>query len=702
MREFFVFSQSKTELHSFMARNNSKQSHYWRNFFSRIALIVASVIIIVWFLPRNSGPQFRYDVGKPWMYSSLIANFDFPIYKTDEAIQNERDSILEAFEPYYNYNENIEDEQIASFRNAFKNGIPGLGPEYIEIIADRLHRLYQAGVMSTPEYSRIGKDTTSTVRVVSGKTASSVQINCIYSTIAAYEQLFQDEKLVLQRQALQRCNLNEYIRPNLIYDKERSETERNDLLSTIPRASGMVLAGQKIIDRGEIVDEQTFRELSSFEHEMRRRSASSSTISSTIAGQTLFVTILMSLFTIYLALFRKDYFEKPRSITMLYSLITIFPIIVSLMMEHNIFSVYALPFAMTPIFVRVFMDSRTAFISHVVMILLCAAAVKYQYEFIIIQLVAGLAAIYSLRELDNRSQLFKTAIVVTICSCITYLALQLMQDNSIWQMDHDMYKYFVVNGVMLLFAYPLMLIVEKAFGFTSNVTLIELSNTSKDLLRQLSEVAPGTFQHSITVGNLATEIANKIGAKAQLVRTGALYHDIGKMYNPAFFTENQAGVNPLEKMERTEAAQIVISHISEGLKMAEKYDLPSIIKDFISTHHGSGKTKYFYISYKNEHPKEKIDDNLFTYPGPNPFTREQAILMMADTVEAASRSLPEYTEDSISALVNRLIDGQVSEGYFEDCPITFHDINVAKQVLIDRLKSIYHTRIQYPELKKKS
>ena len=301
MREFFVFSQSKTELHSFMARNNSTQSHYWRNFFSRIALIVASVIIIVWFLPRNSGPQFRYDVGKPWMYSSLIANFDFPIYKTDEAIQNERDSILEAFEPYYNYNENIEDEQIASFRNAFKNGIPGLGPEYIEIIADRLHRLYQAGVMSTPEYSRIGKDTTSTVRVVSGKTASSVQINCIYSTIAAYEQLFQDEKLVLQRQALQRCNLNEYIRPNLIYDKERSETERNDLLSTIPRASGMVLAGQKIIDRGEIVDEQTFRELSSFEHEMRRRSASSSTISSTIAGQTLFVTILMSLFTIYLA-----------------------------------------------------------------------------------------------------------------------------------------------------------------------------------------------------------------------------------------------------------------------------------------------------------------------------------------------------------------------------------------------------------------
>ena len=697
---FSYFRRVKPNSTHFMARNNSTQSHFWRKFFSRLALVLLSVVIIVWFLPRTSGPQFRYDVGKPWMYSSLIASFDFPIYKTDEAIQSERDSILEAFEPYYNYNSDVEKEQIANFRNTFKNGIPGLGHEYIEIIADRLHRLYQAGVMSTPEYSRIGKDTTSTIRVVSGKTASNLQINCIYSTIAAYEQLFLDEKLAPQRPLLQPCNLNEFIRPNLIYDKDRSETEKNDLLSTIPRASGMVLAGQKIIDRGEIVDEHTFRQLSSFEHEMRRRSATSNTISSTIAGQSIFVLFLIALFTIYLALFRKDYFEKPRSITMLYSFITLFPIVVSLMIEHNIFSVYAVPFAMTPIFIRVFMDSRTAFISHVVMILICAAAVKYQYEFIIIQLVAGLVAIYSLRDLENRSQLFRTAFLVALGSSITYLALQLMQDNSIWQMDHDMYKYFIVNGILLLFAYPLMLIVEKAFGFTSNVTLIELSNTSKDLLRRLSEVAPGTFQHSITVGNLAIEIANKIGAKGQLVRTGALYHDIGKMYNPAFFTENQAGVNPLEKMGRAEAAQIVISHINEGLKLAEKYDLPSIIKDFISTHHGTGKTKYFYISYKNEHPNEKIDENLFTYPGPNPFTREQAILMMADTVEAASRSLPEYTEESISALVNRLIDAQVSEGFFEDCPITFHDINVAKQVLIERLKSIYHTRISYPELKK--
>ncbi len=683
-----------------MNKFKTSEDNYWRNLLTRSALVIVSVVIIVWFLPRNSGPQFRYDVGKPWMYGSLIAKFDFPIYKTDEAIKAEQDSLLVQLEPYYTFKENVEKEQIAKFYEKYKDGIPGLSKDYVTTIIDRLHRLYQAGIMNQADYSKNFKDSTSFVRVINGRTATSVPINCIYSTMAAYEQLFMDEKLGAQRQILQKCNLNEYLTPNLTYDKERSETERADVISSVALASGMVLTGQKIIDRGEIVDEHTFRVLSSFEREMVRRSANSSEVSSTIAGQTLFVGIIMILFTLYIALFRKDYFEKPRSLMMLYALITIFPILVSLMMEHNVLSVYVLPFAIVPIFIRVFMDSRTAFISHVVMTLICAAAVKYQYEFIIIQLVAGLVAIYSLRELSQRAQLFKTAILVTLASCAVYFALQLMQDNSILTMDHSMYKHFIANGVMLLFAYPLMLVVEKMFGFISNVTLIELSNTSKDLLRKMSEVAPGTFQHSIMVGNLAAAISDKIDAKTQLVRTGALYHDIGKIQNPAFYTENQAGVNPLNKMDRKEAAQIIINHVTEGLKLADKYNLPTEIKDFIMTHHGLGKTKYFYISYKNEHPKEKIDESVFSYAGPNPFTREQAILMMADTVEAASRSLTEYTEENISNLVNTLIDGQVSDGFYTDCPITFHDINVAKQVLTERLKVIYHTRISYPELKK--
>ena len=338
--------------------------------------------------------------------------------------------------------------------------------------------------------------------------------------------------------------------------------------------------------------------------------------------------------------------------------------------------------------------------AHATMILTCACFLQYPLEFVAVELVAGLVAIFSLRELSSRSQLFWTAVSVTLAAILTNLALDWIRINDLAKISYSEYNYLVINGVLLFCSYPLLYVIEKAFGFTSNITLIELSDMNKELLRKMSEVAPGTFQHSIQVGNLAAEIANKIGAKSQLVRTGALYHDIGKIANPIYFTENQSGVNPHEKMENIDSAQMIISHVTEGTKLAEKYNLPNEIKDFITTHHGQGKTKYFYVQYKNAHPDEDVDDLLFTYPGPNPFTKEQAILMMADTVEAASRSLPDYTEKSIRELVERLIDGQVADGFFRDCPITFRDIAYAKTVLIEKLKTIYHTRLSYPELKK--
>ena len=685
-----------------MEKFYSSRKLKWRNFLSRTLLVLITVLLIVWALPRNESKQFRYDIGKPWMYGSFIAKFDFPIYKTDEAIKEQEDSLLETYQPYYNYDPAVEKKQVSKFLADYQNGIPGLPHNYVRLIADRLHRLYQAGIMDTPEYNEAYRDSTSQVRLVSGNSAQSISLGCVYSTLSAYEQLFIDEQIAMQRPILQRCNLNNYIEPNLIYDKGKSETERNDLLSSIPPASGMVMSGQKVIDRGDIVDEYTYRVLSSFEREIKRRSATQTQITNTIVGQVIFVTLMVFLFTMYLGLFRRDYFNKPRSIAMLYTLMTLFPVVVSLMMRHNFLSVYMLPFAMVPIFVRVFMDSRTAFVCHVTMILICTTAVRYQYEFIIIQLVAGLIAIYSLRELTRRAQVFKTAILVGIGSTFVYLALQLMQDNDFSSMDHDMYYHFVVNAVLLLIAYPMMYIIEKMFGFVSSVTLFELSNTNRGLLRDLSEIAPGTFQHSITVGNLAAEIANKIGANALLVRTGALYHDIGKMKNPVFFTENQAGVNPHDTLTYQESARIIISHVTEGVKLAERENLPTIIRDFIVTHHGTGITKFFYIKYKNEHPEEEVDPAPFTYPGPNPFTREQAILMIADGVEAASRSLPEYTEESISTLVNRMIDQDVTDGYFKECPITFRDLAIAKLVLIERLKAIYHTRISYPEMKKQN
>ena len=683
-----------------MSNFSLKSNLMWHDLLIRAVLVIATVTIAVWSIPRDNRSYFYAEQGKPWKYAEFTAPYDFPIYKSDATIREERDSVMRLYEPYYRYNKETEAQMVRKFVKDYAEGIPGLPADYINIIANRLHSLYQQGVMDLKEYSELRADTSQMIRVVNGKEAVSISIMEIYSAKTAYEQLFQEEKLAQQRPILQKCNLNDYIVPNLSYDRERSETSRNDLLSGIALASGVVQKGQKIVDRGDIVTEKTYRIIESFKKENERRNEDVKQNQMSLFGQILYVTILMVCFTLYLSLYRKDYFDKPRNITMLYALIVIFTLLTALFVRNTFIHVYILPYAMVPIFIRVFMDSRTAFMTHITMVLICAIMLQHPFDFIVVETVAGLVAITSLRELSQRSQLFKTAAIVTLACMAVNLAFDWMRTSTLTQIDYSNYNYLVANGIGLIFAYPLLYLIEKLFGFTSDITLIELSNTNNPLLRSMSEVAPGTFNHSIQVANLAGEIANKIGAKAQLVRTGALYHDIGKLSNPIYFTENQSGINPHEILSDIESAQIIISHVTEGLKMADKNNLPKVIRDFIATHHGQGKAKFFYIHSHNEPPDEPVDDLLFTYPGPNPFTREQAILMMADAVEAASRSLPDYTEQSIRQLVERLIDAQVSEGYFRECPITFRDIQYAKTVLIEKLKTIYHTRVSYPTEKK--
>lgn len=683
-----------------MSSFNIKNDLTWRDFLIRTALILATTAIIVWLMPRNTQASYKIERGKPWVYNELNAPFDFPIYKSDEAVKAERDSLLKHYEPYYIYNEEIIGKQIRQFYKDYNKGIPGLPDDYLSIVANRLRDLYSQGIMNSSEFTVLSQDTSKSIRIIYGKDATSVPITKINSVVSAYEQIFQDETLARHKEVLQKCNLNDYISPNLIYDRVRSEASLNELNNSVPLASGIVQRGQKIIDRGDIVDKNTYNILMSYKKETDRRNANKQGVSLIIMGQVFYVLIMITCFTIYLTLFRNDYFDNARSVLMLYSLILIFVVTASLMVGHNVLHVFIVPFAMVPIFIRVFMDSRTAFMAHTTMIMICACLLQHPLEFVAVEFVAGLVAIFSLRELSSRSQLFWTAVLVTFATGLTNLSLEWIRNEDLGRLNLREYNYIAINGVLLFCSYPLLYLIEKAFGFISNISLIELSDMNKALLRKMSEVAPGTFQHSIQVGNLAAEIANKIDAKSQLVRTGALYHDIGKMMNPIYFTENQSGVNPHEKLGAIDSAQMIISHVTEGIKLAEKHNLPSVIKDFIATHHGQGKAKYFYVKYKNEHPNDEVDDLLFMYPGPNPFTKEQAILMMADTVEAASRSLPDYTEQSIRDLVNKLIDAQVNEGYFKECPITFRDIAYAKTVLIEKLKTIYHTRVNYPELKK--
>ena len=680
----------------------TNQRFSYKNLIYKSLIFIATVSVIVYFLPNEGKFNYQFDINKPWKYGLLQASFDFPIYKNDIQVQKEQDSILADYQPYFQIDKEAEKNVLSKLREDYnktlRHSLPGT--DYVRYIERILKALYEDGIIAGNDLKRMEEDSIIAIRLVDKNVATSRFIDQLYTVKEAYEYLLNADTTHYKKKILQQCNLNDYITPNLVYDEEKSEAAQKDLLSNISWANGFVLNGQKIIDRGEIVDEQTYNILESLRKEWEKRSDSVQEKRLTLAGQILYVGIFLFCFMAYLELFRADYYERKGTLTLLFALIVFFPVLSSIMVEQNLSSIYVVPFAMIPIIVRVFLDSRTAFMAHVTIILLCSITLRFPHEFILLQVVAGMVAIYSLRELSQRSQLLRTALVVFISYALLYFAFELIHEDDLTKLNTRMYIYFMINGILLLFAYPLLFLLEKIFGFTSDVTLVELSNINNSLLREMSEVAPGTFQHSLQMANLAAAAANKIGGKSQLVRTGALYHDIGKMVNPAFFTENQSGVNPHKSLSYEQSAQVIISHITDGLKLAEKHNLPKVIKDFISTHHGRGLTKYFYISYKNEHPDEEVDQEKFRYPGPNPFTKEQAVLMMADSVEAASRSLPEYTEESISTLVDKIIDTQVSEGYFKECPITFKDIATVKALFKEKLKTMYHTRISYPELRK--
>lgn len=680
----------------------TNQRFSYKNLIYKSLIFIATVSVIVYFLPNEGKFNYQFDINKPWKYGLLQASFDFPIYKNDIQVQKEQDSILADYQPYFQIDKEAEKNVLSKLREDYnktlRHSLPGT--DYVRYIERTLKALYEDGIIAGNDLKRMEEDSIIAIRLVDKNVATSRFIDQLYTVKEAYEYLLNADTTHYKKKILQQCNLNDYITPNLVYDEEKSEAAQKDLLSNISWANGFVLNGQKIIDRGEIVDEQTYNILESLRKEWEKRSDSVQEKRLTLAGQILYVGIFLFCFMAYLELFRADYYERKGTLTLLFALIVFFPVLSSIMVEQNLSSIYVVPFAMIPIIVRVFLDSRTAFMAHVTIILLCSITLRFPHEFILLQVVAGMVAIYSLRELSQRSQLLRTALVVFISYALLYFAFELIHEDDLTKLNTRMYIYFMINGILLLFAYPLLFLLEKIFGFTSDVTLVELSNINNSLLREMSEVAPGTFQHSLQMANLAAAAANKIGGKSQLVRTGALYHDIGKMVKPAFFTENQSGVNPHKSLSYEQSAQVIISHITDGLKLAEKHNLPKVIKDFISTHHGRGLTKYFYISYKNEHPDEEVDQEKFRYPGPNPFTKEQAVLMMADSVEAASRSLPEYTEESISTLVDKIIDTQVSEGYFKECPITFKDIATVKALFKEKLKTMYHTRISYPELRK--
>lgn len=661
-----------------------------------------SVALMVWALPREKQFSYKYEQGRPWNYGALMADFDFTVNKNEVWYKAELDSAKAAIGQYYVVSDSLAGKHQAQlYREEAKKSIYCfVNSKFKNKVGSMIQQFNQDGIVSLDQMKRLKEGGFKRIVIVRGGKEEKRSVDQLHTTQSAYEQLLALDTMSASRAFLTDIGANRFLESNLVYDKDRTEREEQVVAKKVSPVQESVMAGQKIIDRGEIVDAKLLTTLNAYKAESEKRTGSSNDYLFMLLGQIGAVLIIIGLMVVYLSLYRKDVLISTNKLCMLFALTTIFPVVTGFMLSHHFLSVYLLPYAMAPILTRVFIDSRTATMQLIVVLLISSLTLKNPYVFIASELIAGMVAIYALREIHARSQIFRTALIVTGAEVLSGLLVEFVQGHSFSTVNYHDFLYILGSGVLLLFTYPLMYLVERVFSFTSDVTLIELTNINHPLLRRMSKEAQGTFIHSMQVANLAAEVANKIGGNSQLVRTGALYHDIGKMKSPAFFTENQSGQNPHDQLNEEESAAIIISHVTEGLRLAEKHGLPKVIKDFILTHHGCSRVGYFYIQACNKRGQENVDPADFTYPGRSPFTLEQAILMMTDAVEAASRSLKEYTEENIQNLVDKIIDGQLAAGHFKYCPINFRDIALAKEVFCDSLKTIYHTRIAYPEKKK--
>lgn len=659
-----------------------------------IGFFVLAVALVFYLLPQKQRFRYQFDKNRPWQYELLTSPYDFPILKSEERLKKERDSVMLHYAPYFRKNDDVIVEKIDAM--SADNNIDAATKT---LLKEALQEIYRRGIIGIEDKTMLDEMHCRNVFVIDGIKTQTVSANSFFTNKSAYEYL---DSMLFHGNNLKFLNLGRFLTSNLIYDKVLSEKAKEDLLATVSLSEGMVQKGERIIGPGEVVDETTFMILSSLKNHTERQELSKNKEYVMIFGEIVFVTGILLLFAFYLRLFRPKIAVSNKNLLFMLIMIVSMVALAALVVKHTSWSIYLVPFALQPIIVRIFFDSRTALFTHIITILLVSYVVPAPLEFIVLQITAGMTAVSSLKNLTQRSQLVRTASLIFLSYAFMYTACVLMLKGDFLEIEWKTYINFLLNSFMLLFAYGLIFLFEKAFGFLSDITLVELSNVNNKLLLRFAETAPGTFQHSLQVANLATEAAKSINANVLLTRTGALYHDIGKMEHPMYFTENQLGNNnPLAQKEFEDAAKIIISHVADGVKIAEKNDLPSQVIDFIRTHHGKSKTRFFYNSFKNKYPDRPINEEAFSYKGPLPNTKETAVVMMADAVEATSKSLPEHSEESIDKTVEKVIDNQIAEGAFKNAPITFRHIEQVKAVFKEKLKNIYHVRISYPELEKK-
>ncbi len=667
-------------------------------------LFCFAVTAIVYIFPKQG--KFKYEFqnlkGKPWLHEDLIAPFDFSIKKSNEEIKNEKSDIIANAKPYFKIDNSIFPAKKTQLNTEFnsswvikKNNAKK--EKNLVFAIKLLDSIYSKGIIE-PNSIIENKPSDFSIYVLDNNVAEERDLHEFYTINSAYEY----EQLQLKNNPeidakyllpiLENC-----IAHTIFYDKETSEKILKQAIEDISPSRDIILKEQRIISKGEIIDAQKFQILESLKSIYEGETDGASDYFYILLGQILIVSLCLSILITFLGFFRKEIFIDNAKITFILILIILQVLMARFSDASQSFNIYLLPFCILPIITRAFYDTRIALFVHLITVLIASFLAPDRFEFTFIQLLGGMVAIFSIVNMRNRSQIFISSGVIFLTYSVAFIGITIIQEGGSDAITWQGFAWFGISALLTLFSYPLIFVFEKLFGFISDVSLLELSDTNGKLLRELASRAPGTFQHSLQVANLAEEAIYNIGGNALLVRTGALYHDIGKMEMPMYFIENQAnGMNPHDEMSFDESASIIISHVIKGIEIAKQHKLPEQIIDFIRTHHGTSITGYFYRSFQNAFPEEKIDESKFHYPGPIPFSKETAVLMMADSVEAASRSLKKYDAETIDALVEQIINTQIEQNQYANADITYKDINTLKKIFKKKLMNIYHVRVEYP------
>ena len=692
-------------------------------------LFLISFLIVAYLFPGEGNFRYEFQKGQPWLHEDLVAPFDFAIYKLDDDLFSERDEVNKNFKPYFDYNEQIGTQKVDEFKKEFEKkwelyllnkkeakNDPVLKKNLVRYNADSVHILYNLtnkliesiyknGILEFEEDYEYENQAPFAIEVIKDKVAHEIEYSKAFTLKSAYTFMINslnehkiEGHLNHSIEFIESLHLNKFIEPNLFYNKETSEKVKNEELNSISLTSGIVHEGERIIYKGEVVDEDRFRILESLKMSYLSSLQITANRSLLIFGRLIIVFFVFLIMYLFLLRFRSNVLNSRRKAFFILLMIVSTIAVSSVVHDIGELNIYIIPFVILPLLINTFYDSRLAIFTHIVTILIVGFFAPNPFEFILLQFIAGIVAIIGLKKIQKRAHFLNSALLAVLSYFFIYFGVSIYQEGNINSIEWINFAWFAGNGVLLLLSYPLVYVFERIFKFLSDITLLELADTNQKLLRQLAEKAPGTFQHSMQVANLAEEVVRDIGGNPLLVRTGALYHDIGKLHNPHFFTENQiSGINPHDELGYSESAEIIINHVIIGEEMARKAKLPEQIIDFIVTHHGTTKTQYFYRLYKKENPDDQEIDSKFSYPGPKPFSKETAVLMMADSLEAASRSLKIYTEQTLNELTSNIIDNQMKEKQFDNADITLHEIAEAKRIFLAKLQNIYHARIEYPK-----